>query len=895
MIKFERHPDIALSGSEFATGNFKAQYEYDYVRILEDITSNRIDERATLRTLFTTDLWFLVNFGLNILGNEANHPFIVRQCQTVQDGPKSDTLDIWARYHWKSTVITVGETLQYHMKNPEHCTSILCYNRPTAKKPLRAIKRVCEESDLLKWCFPEVFWEKPETQAPKWSLASDTPVITTEGWKSHGDLVVGDKIFGSKGQVITVIGNSGPMQNVECRRVVFSDTELIASSEHLWPVEHKSYKDHNLSGAYNGVIKILPTDKLPVRSKVRRMLPTPIIDMPIQKEDITVNPYILGLWLGDGTSGTNIISMHRDDEKELLSLFTDCGYEYYIHRRKENDNFSMYGLRGLKEQIELLGCLRKKHIPKQYLFGNAESRLLLLQGLMDSDGTCKKDGPNRCKGMCMFSNTNNDLADGVFFLASSFGLRPSRINFMPKTRGRQRVNHIYFVGIKSIPPFLIKRKVDRCNDAKHQNGRYVHEIENIESVTVNCIKVDAEDHLYLAGAAMVPTHNSEDDGIVFKRKSSSRPQSTVEAHGLVEGMPIGSHYERLVFDDLETDDIKESPDMLEKVFRRFEMAEGNLGMGKDSDIVRIIGTYYSHFGPNVRIRDMKYPDGRNIYELRLMPATDDGTRDGKPVYMESKPFEKEKTKSTFNSQQLCNPTPTTSLRLDKNYLKPIDRRFVPRNIMKFMVIDQAGGDETNKQSTDMWSYGIIGVEPCIDEVGQSNIYIMDIEADKMSHSEGINGIVTMYLRNGIIEMLGCEKVGLSTTEIHIANALRVRGRRVSLEAGNLFQLRPGGRSKESRIENNLQWPLNNGKVYYCDDLEDVYINKLKDEMDKFPFFHVDILDMIAYVYDMMKEFDFAVKGQMRTQHDDIMDAIKKIEGHGSMQNNPLYHGLQVVG
>ena len=723
MIKFERHPDIALSGSEFATGNFKAQYEYDYVRILEDITSNRIDERATLRTLFTTDLWFLVNFGLNILGNEANHPFIVRQCQTVQDGPKSDTLDIWARYHWKSTVITVGETLQYHMKNPEHCTSILCYNRPTAKKPLRAIKRVCEESDLLKWCFPEVFWEKPETQAPKWSLASDTPVITTEGWKSHGDLVVGDKIFGSKGQVITVIGNSGPMQNVECRRVVFSDTELIASSEHLWPVEHKSYKDHNLSGAYNGVIKILPTDKLPVRSKVRRMLPTPIIDMP----------------------------------------------------------------------------------------------------------------------------------------------------------------------------FLIKRKVDRCNDAKHKNGRYVHEIENIESVTVNCIKVDAEDHLYLAGAAMVPTHNSEDDGIVFKRKSSSRPQSTVEAHGLVEGMPIGSHYERLVFDDLETDDIKESPDMLEKVFRRFEMAEGNLGMGKDSDIVRIIGTYYSHFGPNVRIRDMKYPDGRNIYELRLMPATDDGTRDGKPVYMESKPFEKEKTKSTFNSQQLCNPTPATSLRLDKNYLKPINRRFVPRNIMKFMVIDQAGGDETNKQSTDMWSYGIIGVEPCIDEVGQSNIYIMDIEADKMSHSEGINGIVTMYLRNGIIEMLGCEKVGLSTTEIHIANALRVRGRRVSLEAGNLFQLRPGGRSKESRIENNLQWPLNNGKVYYCDDLEDVYINKLKDEMDKFPFFHVDILDMIAYVYDMMKEFDFAVKGQMRTQHDDIMDAIKKIEGHGSMQNNPLYHGLQVVG
>ena len=279
MIKFERHPEIALNRAEWSNGSFKAMYANDYLAGIKKVEAKEWPEREFLRHLFLTDLWFLVNFGLDIPGNIANHPFVVRQCQKVQDGPGTNTLDIWARFHFKSTIITVGETLQYHMKNPEHCTSILCYNRPTAKKPLRAIKRVCEESDLLKWCFPEVFWEKPETQAPKWSLASDTPVLTTEGWKSHGDLVVGDKIFGSKGQVITVIGNSGPMQNVECRRVVFSDTELIASSEHLWPVEHKSYKDHNLSGAYNGVIKILPTDKLPVRSKVRRMLPTPIIDM----------------------------------------------------------------------------------------------------------------------------------------------------------------------------------------------------------------------------------------------------------------------------------------------------------------------------------------------------------------------------------------------------------------------------------------------------------------------------------------------------------------------------------------------------------------------------------------------------------------------------------------
>jgi hypothetical protein len=554
MIKFERHADIALNRAEMGTGAFRAVYANDYEAIFRDVARGVLQERDVLRSLLVNDLWFLVRFGLD--APWANHPFVVNMAQVVQRGPQSDTLDIWARYHWKSTLITIGETLQYHLRHPEECSCILCYNRPVAKKPLRAIKETCEQSDLLKWCFPEILWDKPETQAPKWS---------------------------------------------------------------------------------------------------------------------------------------------------------------------------------------------------------------------------------------------------------------------------------------------------------------------------------------------------EDDGLVFKRKSHARPTSTIEAWGLTEGMPTGSHYERLVFDDLETLDIKDSPDMLNKVYERFMMARGNLGMGRDSDKRRIIGTYYSHFGPNVKIRDLRNTLGEPMYCLRLIPATDDGTKDGKPVYMEPKTFEMEKANPFFNSQQLCDPTPITDLRLDKSYLHPVNKRLIPHNIIKFMIIDQAGGDETQKQSTDMWSFGVIGVEPLIDQAGQPNIYLLDLEADKMSHSEGINGVVTMYLRNGIIEQLGCEKVGLSTTEIHIANALRVRGRRLSLEGGNLVLLKPGGRSKNSRIESNLQWPLNNGKIFYSDDIDDLYISKLKEEMDKFPFYHVDILDMLAYGYDMIKDYDFAVKGRERTQNDDILDFIKRMDKQNNIQSNPLYHGLRVVG
>ncbi len=117
----------------------------------------------------------------------------------------------------------------------------------------------------------------------------------------------------------------------------------------------------------------------------------------------------------------------------------------------------------------------------------------------------------------------------------------------------------------------------------------------------------------------------------------------------------------------------------------------------------------------------------------------------------------------------------------------------------------------------------------------------------------------MYMRHGIIQQMGVEKVGLSTTEIHITNALRMRGRRLSIDAGNLILLKPAGRSKERRVENALQWPLNNGKLHYSTLIAGKYIDAIIEEMQKFPFYHVDILDMWAYAYDMFKVFRFPVR------------------------------------
>jgi hypothetical protein len=244
-------------------------------------------------------------------------------------------------------------------------------------------------------------------------------------------------------------------------------------------------------------------------------------------------------------------------------------------------------------------------------------------------------------------------------------------------------------------------------------------------------------------------------------------------------------------------------------------------------------------------------------------------------------WEKLKTSSHFNSQQLCDPTPSTDVKLDFSFLKPVDNKDIPKTVFKFMVIDQAGGGDDKTTSKDMWSYGVVGVEPSMDEIGQSKVYLMDLEADKMTHSEGIDGIVRMYLSHGIIHQLGVEKTGMSTTEIHITNALRARGRRVSSDARNLVLLKPAGRTKQFRIESALQWPLNNGMLYYSTSIHSRYIDMIKDEMNKFPFYHCDILDMWAYVYDMIKNFrfvDYRDMGLYEYQEEPV-DGMNAITGY----------------
>jgi ribosomal protein L14 len=180
-----------------------------------------------------------------------------------------------------------------------------------------------------------------------------------------------------------------------------------------------------------------------------------------------------------------------------------------------------------------------------------------------------------------------------------------------------------------------------------------------------------------------------------------------------------------------------------------------------------------------------------------------------------------------------------------------------------MVIDPAGDSDTQQSGRDAWAMGVFGVKPSIDDIGASDVYLLDAEIQRHSSSTATDAAVRMYLRNGVIQKLGVEKIGQSTAEIHIANALRAHGRHVAVDNGALVILKPAKVKKATRIEQALEWPLNNGKIWYSTAISPDTIQRIKDEMEKFPFWHDDGLDIMAYLYDILKDFRFA-RDQKRT-------------------------------
>ena len=356
---------------------------------------------------------------------------------------------------------------------------------------------------------------------------------------------------------------------------------------------------------------------------------------------------------------------------------------------------------------------------------------------------------------------------------------------------------------------------------------------------------------------------SETDGLIVQRKGFYK-EATLEAWGLVEGMPTGKHFSGRVYDDVVTADLVNSPEVMAKLKDSFDMSQN---LGTIDGWHKVIGTTYHHEDLLVGLRNRVTASGRPVYTTRVKPATTDGTPNGPSAYLpEERLAELRINRQMFFSQQLLDPTPQGTQKLDKELLIEVSPAQVPERLYKFMAIDPAGERRSDKRQGDSWALVVAGVEPYRDDLGQSRVFILDMMAEPMTEAEALDNVVRMFMRNGQIRQIGVEKVGISTAEVHIAKALHARGRPFTVENGGLVVLRPAGRSKQQRIEAALQYPLLHGKLHISTAVPVAYRERLKLEMQKFPFWHDDQLDAVSYIYDMLRDYRFG-KQDLRSDSD----------------------------
>ena len=125
------------------------------------------NDPEALRRLCKEDLFFLIFIGCK--RPDLNRDWIYTRCREVEANPNG-YLDLWSREHYKSTIITFGKTIQDILNNPEVTFGIFSHTRPIAKSFLIQIKRELEINSFLKDLFPEILYQNPTKESPKWSL-----------------------------------------------------------------------------------------------------------------------------------------------------------------------------------------------------------------------------------------------------------------------------------------------------------------------------------------------------------------------------------------------------------------------------------------------------------------------------------------------------------------------------------------------------------------------------------------------------------------------------------------------------------------------------------------------------------------------------------------------------
>jgi len=347
-------------------------------------------------------------------------------------------------------------------------------------------------------------WVTDYNEMAKKGLALDTPIPTSSGWTTMGEIRKGQVVFDMNGVQVLVLAVS-EIKKLQCFKVAFSNGEsIVCDDEHKWVsrfgksnANKVEYKSHTVNELYEAKQEGLSVT-VPMQGALE-----------ICESVLPIDPYLFGYWLGDGTSRAASITCGASDKDHVVKMALDSKYKLgKIGVDKRSGALCVRLKGGFLDDLRSLGVLQNKHVPEIYLRASKEQRLALLAGLVDSDGHIDKQ-----RGRVHFYNKNQKLSAAVAELVSSLGDVPQV--GIKKMNGFGVVCEAHFVGWQPTAcPSQMPRKIANFKPRKIAKYRAIESIEMIASVPTRCIAVSGNSKTYLAGKSMVPTHNT-----VFRRAS----------------------------------------------------------------------------------------------------------------------------------------------------------------------------------------------------------------------------------------------------------------------------------------------------------------------------------------------------------------------------------------
>ncbi len=375
------------------------------------------------------------------------------------------------------------------------------------------LKCICDHLEaVFRGEIQNIIFEVP----PRHSKAQEKslPVLTTEGWTTHGQLKEGSIIYHPSGKTTRVI-KVHPDTYAEYE-IEFSNKEKVkCSNQHIWRVwDRGKHRFVNLE-TQEMIGKEVFTEKNE-KTRSRYLLPN---IQPLEKPemDLPLHPYWLGLWLGDGCKQNPIIH-HDAADIESINKLESLGFTKQYTRVHKTTGVlsSVFTHQKITQKHKELGIHKNKHIPFSYINSSIEQRCELIAGLIDSDGHVDQNGRVR------IINTNKAIIDGAYEILLSLGQRPyveerepvdSTTNWGIK--GKLKVYSLGFQPTIEFPTAIPRKEISRLAIQRKVGIKSIKLLSKEETVPANCITVDAEDGMYLCGKTLLPTHNSSIINIVF--------------------------------------------------------------------------------------------------------------------------------------------------------------------------------------------------------------------------------------------------------------------------------------------------------------------------------------------------------------------------------------------